>query len=305
MNSNTKAVLRLLVYLTAVGLVACLLSPWMFHLGSWLASTGVIPFLDGFPFHRYFSRTVQISALVLLIPAFLWIGISRFSQLNIEPNPRRWRDLGTGFGLALGPVILLAIAYVTFEIYRLRENPAPATFFRILGTAAAVSVLEEFLFRGVIFGLLLRAMSVWPAAMISSFVFAIVHFMRVARPPQTPPVTWTSGFEQIPLLFSASPPWPLLGWGMLSLLIAGLLLAFVTYRTKSLHLAIGIHAGWILGQQSLQWLARFSVKPPDSLLPWIGPNVVSGAVPTGLISVLVLTVTAALVFLAVRRRGVR
>lgn len=303
MNPNTKAILRLLVYLTAVGLVACLLSPWIFHLGSWLASTGVVPFLDGFPFHRYFSRTVQITALILLIPAFLWVGISRFSELNIEPNPRRGRDLGTGFGLALGPVVLLGVAYIALEVYRFRENPAPTTFFRILGTSAAVSVLEEFLFRGVIFGLLLRAMSVWPAAAISSFVFALVHFMRVERPTQTPPVTWTSGFEQLPQLFSAAPPWPLLGWGMFSLMIAGLLLAFAAYRTKSLFLPIGIHAGWILGQQGLQWLARFSVKPPDSLLPWIGPNVVSGAVPTGIVPAIVLIVTAALVFFAVRRRA--
>lgn len=302
MNSNTKAILRLLVYLTAVGLVACLLSPWMFHLGTWLASSGIVPFLDGFPFHRYFSRTVQITALVLLIPAFLWVGISRFSELNIEPNPRRGRDLGTGFCLALSPVILLGLAYIALEVYRLRENPAPSTIFRILGTSAAVSVLEEFLFRGVIFGLLLRTISVWPAAAISSFVFALVHFMRVERPTVTPPVTWTSGFEQLPQLFSAAPPWPLLGWGMLSLMIAGLLLAFAAYRTKSLFLPIGIHAGWILGQQGLQWLARFSVKPPDSLLPWVGPNVVSGAVPTGIVPAIVLMVTAALVFYTVRRR---
>ena len=43
-----------------------------------------------------------------------------------------------------------------------------------------------------------------------------------------------------------------------------------TLRTRSLWLAIGLHAGWIFCQQALQWLARYRVKPPDALWPWIG-----------------------------------
>jgi len=87
-----------------------------------------------------------------------------------------------------------------------------------------------------------------------------------------------------------------LGWGMLSLLLAGLILAVATLRTRSLFLAIGLHAGWIIGQQGLQWAAKFRIKPPEALLPWIGPNVVSGAVPTGLVPSAMLLLTMALAF---------
>jgi len=291
---------RLLAYFSAVILLACLLSPPLYWAGSALAENGVLPFLKGFPFHRYFSRCIQISALVMLWPAFRWIGLRRLGELGLERNPLGWRDLFTGIGIALVPVLLLAAGYFAFEIYRLKHDFSPAGIFRILATAPAVAVLEEFLFRGVLLGLCLRAMKPAAAAFFSSAVFAFVHFMRVARPEVQPPVDWLSGFGQIPQAFSSAPAWPILGWGLLSLLLAGLILAFATLRTRSLFLAIGIHAGWIAGQQGLQWLGKFRIKPPEALLPWVGPNVVSGAVPTGLVPACTLLLTAAMAALYLR-----
>jgi membrane protease YdiL (CAAX protease family) len=89
------------------------------------------------------------------------------------------------------------------------------------------------------------------------------------------------------------PPPPILLSGFVSLFVAGMILAAATFRTRSLWLAIGLHAGWIFCQQVLQWLARYRVKPPDELMPWVGPNVVSGAVPTGLLPLGALLLTGA------------
>ncbi|TSA30285.1 MAG: CPBP family intramembrane metalloprotease [Verrucomicrobiaceae bacterium] len=280
---SNPVILRLLAYFSAVLLIACLLSPPLYWAGSALADNGVLPFLKGFPFHRYFSRSLQIAAIVMLWPAFRWIDIRRPGELGIEPNPLRWRDLAAGIAVALVPVLLLAAGCLSFEIYRLKKEIAFSGVLRILATAPVVAVLEEFLFRGVLLGLCLRAMKPAAAAIVSSAVFAIVHFMRVARPEAAIPVGWFSGFAQLPQAFSSAPPWPILGWGVLSLLLAGLILAFATCKTRSLFLPIGIHAGWVAGQQGLQLIAKFQIKPEGALLPWIGPNVVSGAVPTGLV----------------------
>jgi hypothetical protein len=70
-----------------------------------------------------------------------------------------------------------------------------------------------------------------------------------------------------------------------------------TIRTRSLFLAIGLHAGWILGQQGIQILGKFDIKPSEQLLPWVGENVVSGAVPTGLVPLAVLGFTGILILL--------
>ncbi|MDX2081556.1 MAG: CPBP family glutamic-type intramembrane protease [Terrimicrobiaceae bacterium] len=304
MNRNTTLLLRLLVYVLAVVVLGCLLAPPLYWAGSGLAAAGILPFLEGFPFHRYFSRSIQISALVLIWPAFRWIGITRLAELGIAKNPHRWRDAAAGLGIGVLPVIVLAAGLLWADVYAIRSSIDPTRVVRIAGTAVVVSVLEEFLFRAVILGLALRAMPAAAAAVFSSAVFSIVHFMRVSKDSVVEHVGWLSGFQQIPLLFSSAPPWPVLGWGLISLMIAGLLLAWATLHTRSLFLAMGIHAGWILGQQGFQSLARFRPKPPDSLLPWVGPNVVSGAVPTGVVPTLALLATAALMsaYLMLRAR---
>ena len=288
------------VYFLGVIVLACLLSPPLYWAGDALAGRGVLPFLHGFPFHRYFSRCLQISALVLLFPAFRLAGIRGIDALGIGRNPAWKRDLAAGVVIAFVPVALLAAAYIGCDVYSLKKEVAATGILRILSTAAAVALLEEFLFRGVLFGLCLRVLAPFRAALVSSFVFGLVHFLRVAKPAGEVPVDWLSGFAQLPLAFSSAPPWPLFGWGFLSLFLAGMILAFATLRTRSLFLAIGLHAGWIFGQQGLQLIAKYHVKPPAALLPWIGQNVVSGAVPTGIVPALVLLATAGVIALFFR-----
>lgn len=151
----------------------------------------------------------------------------------------------------------------------------------------------------------LRAMGPVRAAVVSSAVFAVVHFLKGSKAPLDGPVNWLSGFGQLPLLVSGAPEWPLIAWGALSLFAAGMLLAFTAVRTRSLFLAAGLHAGWIFGQQGLQLISKYQGKAPDFLLPWVGPNVVSGAVPTGVVPLVVLGATAVVVWMYASCRRVR
>lgn len=304
MNPNSvglKTLQRLLAYFCGVVLLACLLSPPLYWVGTWLAEKDILPVVRGFPFHRYFSRSVQISAIILLWPAFRGIGIRRLADLGLYKNNLWKRDLVLGFLLAFVPVALLGVGYVLTDVFLLKNEIPFSGFLRISATACAVATIEEFLFRGVLLGLAVYVMSRHAAAILSAGIFALVHFMRTSRQPLPQPVSLWSGFEQIPLAFSGAPPWPLFAWGFLSLFIAGLLLAFSTFHTRSLFIPVGLHAGWIFGQQSLQLVARFSPKPPDALLPWVGPNVVSGAVPTGLVPVFILFATCVFVWVYLHR----
>lgn len=292
--------LRLLAYPVAVVLLACAISPPLYWAGTRLAGAGILTMVEGFPFHRYFSRSVQISALLLLWPAFRWVGIRRLEALGIEPN-RLWRrDVAVGFLAAFLPVLALGAGYFLPGVYEGRTDWDGAKLLRVAGTAAVVSVVEEFLFRCVFLGLCLLAMGRKAAIGFSAVFFAVVHFLKTSKQPLEAPVTWLSGFEQLPLLFSSAPPWPLLGWAFASLALAGIVLAAATIGTRSLFLAIGLHAGWIFGQQGMQVVGKFAVKPPGRLLPWIGENVVGGAVPTGLVPLGVLAITGVLITLYLR-----
>ena len=272
---------KILLYLVVVVLFGAILSPpiyWMLH-----------PAVD-FPFYRYLSRVTQITAFVLLGPLLFWLGIRRIRELGLEPNPHAVRDVCAGVALALFPGALLAGLYLMFDVYRAKQDLVPWLLLRIAMTAGFVALVEEFLFRGVLLGLAAKAFGHWPAAAGVSLAFAGVHFLRPGKQADSV-VEWWSGFAQIiGFVDAVPPPWLFLS-GFVSLLVAGLVLAVATLWTRSLWLAIGLHGGWIFCQQTLQWLARYRIKPPDAFWPWIGPNVVSGAVPTGLLPLGALVLT--------------
>lgn len=277
---------KILLYLTVVVLLAAVLSPpfyWGLH--------GVLDY----PFHRYFSRVAQVSAIVLLIPLLFWLKIRGVGEFGLRKNPHPKKDLSVGVGVALVPVLLLGMGYFMMDVYKVRPELDGVKVLRIFGTAAVVSVVEEFLFRGVLLGLTVRIFGRWSAAVAVSLVFAVVHFLKPSS-QATETVEWWTGFAQIPSVVTSLPPPLVLGFGLASLFLVGMILAMAALRTGSLWLPIGLHAGWILGQQGVQWFGKFRVKPPEALLPWVGPNVVSGAVPTGLVPLAVLILTGIVVW---------
>lgn len=283
--------LKIALYLLTVLAAAVLLSPPVYWFFQWLAQVGVFTAFEGFPFHRFFTRIAQIAALVLLWPLVRWLNIRSVRELGIEQNPVFRRDLFTGFLVTLAVMAVLGGIYFGAEIYRVRPEIGWSKFGRILGSAAVVGTIEEFLFRGVVLGLAIQALGRWGGIWFSAIVFAAVHFLRPGR-EMAEVVTWSTGFGQLVSFVEAAPAPPLLLSGFATLLTAGLVLAFATTRTRSLALAIGIHAGWVFGQQGLSVIGRYRVKPEDALMPWAGPNLVSGAVPTGLLPLAALGVTA-------------
>ncbi|MFV0416498.1 MAG: lysostaphin resistance A-like protein [Chthoniobacterales bacterium] len=296
--------LKIALYLLVVGLCAIFISPaayWFIH---WLIDLGFTPlaFLENFPFHRYFSRTLQVSAIVLAPLLAWWLSIRTLTQLGLEKNPRRLKDLTLGLNSALIPLTILAIIYFVFAFYRFQNEPEFTKLFRILGTAAVVACLEEFFFRGVLLGLAVRSFGKWKGALFSALIFAVVHFLRPARLPDSAPVDWGSGWSQLFSFTHGLPTLYLLSFGFASLLLSGLILAWATLKTKSLYLPIGIHAAWVFGQQSLQVIGKFTPSPKTAALPWVGPNLVSGAVPTGLLPLLALISTACILFFCLRSR---
>lgn len=295
-----NAVGKFLVVAAVVMLAACFLSPAVF----WLVkgNPDAIPGLAGFPFHRFFSRIFQICAVVGAVWLFFWLGLRRPSDLGLEASARWWKDLGWGLLFAFGSGMLLAAGLLAAGWFKVRSGLEPGPWLRILGTAAGVSLLEEFLFRGVMLGLCVRAMGAWAGATVVSAVFAAVHFLRPSR-TAVAEVTWWSGVEQALSVFHAWPPWPLWAWGFATLFAAGLLLAWSVLRTRALWLAMGLHAGWILAQQGLNWLARPASRAVEDMLPWLGPRLVSGVVPTGIWPLAALALTALLTAVHLRRSG--
>jgi membrane protease YdiL (CAAX protease family) len=284
---------KLLLYVAAVVLLAALLSPpayWLLH-----------PVLPDVPFRRFFSRSALVAALALLWPTVRWLHVRSLADLGLRPDPRRWRHLAAGLNLAAVPLLALAVFYFGADIWRIRKEIDWPKFPSIVATAAVVPVIEEFLFRGVLLGLAVRTLGRAGGVISISLVFALIHFIDSRYDVQD--VQWWSGFDVLAHAFSNSGGPALMLFGGLSLFVLGVTFAIATLRTRSLWMAIGLHAGCIFGQQALNLVAKYRFRGDHLWLPWAGPNVVHGMVPTGLAPLAALLVMGGLVWWYLRREA--
>jgi membrane protease YdiL (CAAX protease family) len=296
--SGVSSLGKIFLYLAAVVLAGALAAPQAWELIHRLSPDlfgGFLGKIQGMPFHRYLSRSIQVAAIVLLIPLLRSLRIRSLRSFSLVPNPRPFRDLGIGMAAGLLCMVLMIPSFLRFGVCTLAPDWEPAFLHalpRVAATAVAVALLEEFLFRGVLLGLLRQVMVPSVAVFLAAIPFALLHFFNLPRggvggsvggvAGEGETVIWWSGLSSLSQAVASLPSWPLLLWGVATLFLAGLLLGWLTVRTGSLHAAIGLHGVWILGQQLFN---KVSVFQPDLaiLLPFIGPSQCSGAVPTGLV----------------------
>jgi membrane protease YdiL (CAAX protease family) len=276
-----KDALRLAAYFVSVILIGALIAPILFWSAQWLARHGVLSFLASFDFEVFFHRALLVSAVLLLWPLLRSVGVRRLGDLGIRPNPRRWRDLGAGFLVALLPLLCCAAILLGLHVYALRQTIAWNALGRMVLAAAVVPPIEETFFRGLVLGILLRTGHKYLSMFLTSVLFSVVHFLK-APEGTSPVVTFASGFQSIAHVFVQFTEPMLLLAGFTTLFLVGWILADARIRTASLWLPIGLHAGWILGSGVFGKIARREML----LLPWLGKNLLVGLIP---LAVLALT----------------
>lgn len=301
---------KIFLYLAAVVLAGVLAAPQAWELihrlpPEWFG--GFLAKIQGMPFHRYLSRSIQIAALMLLFPLLHSLRIRSLSAFSLFPNPRPLRDLGIGMTAGLLCMALMIPALLHFGAYTLPPDWGAGVLGalpRVVATALVVAVMEEFLFRGVLLGLLRQVMIPSAAVFLAAIPFAVLHFFNLPRggTGEGESITWWSGLSSLLQAVASLPPWPLFLWGSATLFLAGLLLGGMTVRTGSLHAAIGLHGVWILGQQLFNTVSVCRLEPGDALLPFIGPSQCAGAVPTGLVPLGALLLGGFLAAVLLRKR---
>jgi uncharacterized protein len=266
-----SAGLKILLYLLATVLLGATLAPWIFWAGQYASNFRFLGFLATTDFQRFFDRSILISALFLLFPAFRWIGTKRFSNLGLTSNFCRMEHLVGGFLVSSGTIIALGGLLLALGGLELKSSIPWHLLLRVALTAISVAIIEEILFRGAILGLLRQSFAPVPAAVFTSALFSIIHFLKPAREEMSA-VHWYSGFEILPHVFwQFSEPLLIVG-GFVTIGILGLILAHATMRTSSLWLAIGIHSGVVFGKMGLNKLTRRL----EDMRPWFGGDVTVG-----------------------------
>jgi membrane protease YdiL (CAAX protease family) len=246
------------IYLAAIFIGGALLAPPLHSLATWASDPfPVLTKLAYQPFHRYVNRCFMVIAILVLWP------LSRIAKLGREDVGWKSDDQWTRQlfrGLAFGFVTLAIPAlFCTLMGGRAIQWPQNATllakhFGNAIGAAVLVSLLEESVFRGVVFGALRKHSSLAVAVAFSSSVYALVHFFE--RTQHEGDVVWTSGLALLPKMTRGFADWQMIVPGFFSLTIAGAILASAVWKTGNLYFSIGLHAGWIFWLKSFKFFTR-------------------------------------------------
>jgi len=248
------------------------MAPWLYWLTQSFAES--FPHLAASPFHRFVNRSLLGLALFGLWPLLRGLGARSWGDLGLVNPVRQAKNIGGGFALGFGSLAIVALTALGTGARVLTQNQTHITR-SLLGaalTAVAVAVLEEILFRGALFGTLRKVINWSWALLISSMIYALVHFMESSR--LTGPVLWHSGFDLLPRMLRGLGNWQELVPGFFNLTLAGALLALAYQRTGNLYFSIGLHAGWIF------WLKSYGVftreVPGANAWVWGGAKLIDG-----------------------------
>ena len=245
------------IYIGVVFLGGALLAPWLY----WLAQTTADIFLSlaHQPFHRFVNRALLILALACLWPLLRALGATSLREIGLAAPAAHWRTLLRGFLLGFASLALVAATTLVAGGRIFNQHSDPMRLAKtILGaalSAAVVAVLEEMLFRGGVFGALRRVFHWSIALVVSSMIYAIVHFLESAKHDGA--VTWMSGLELLPRMLHGFTNWEQIVPGFFNLTLAGALLALAYQHTGNLYFSIGLHAGWIF------WLKSYRALTAD------------------------------------------
>ena len=265
------------VYAVFVFIGGALLAPglyWACQYGAaqvqgWSALTEI-------PFHRFVYRSLLGLALAGLWPLLRSLRADSWPAVGLSRSSASWRHLATGLLLGFASLACVAVIALLAGACKLDlAHPAPWLISRVasaLGTAAVVACLEELLFRGAIFGSLRKAQP-WPSALVlSSAIYALVHFFQT--PPEPARVTWASGLLVLAQMCGGFVQFDRLVPGFFVLALAGLILGLAYQRTGTLHCSIGLHAGWIF------WLKLYGsitdTQPGANSWLWGTGNLIDG-----------------------------
>ena len=275
---------------------AAVFSPWLYMAGKSLAAhananecSAFVEWLgaacDRAKLGRYFSRSLMLSALVLLpflIKRVRRIGIEQGHGRIIELNKLGTKQATAQFILSamIASGILWAFGMILVQAGAFIEDPNPVKSSRLLSKCLApaigVSFIEEWLFRGLVLGLWLRTHGPIKATIYSSLLFSFLHFLK--PPGGVPdPDSALAGFVLLwKVIAHFAKPEFFVG-DFITLTVVGTILCWVTLRTRSLWFAIGLHAGWVFAYAAFNLYYNYAHSP---LHPWaVGLNLRSGVVP--------------------------
>ena len=233
----------------------------------WLAVHAIVP---EWLFHRIVGRLWQLLLLIGLLVALRRLALRGREDWGWGlPRPVFLRQAGAGLAIGIATMLPMTIAMFALGILRLRpEFGMTMLLHAIVGgllTGLVVSIVEETFFRGLMYRAVHRESGFVAAAWTTSIVYAAIHFFARTRIPADA-VALDSGLKLLgDALDNFSNPLPVLD-SFATLVMVGLLLAFVRRRTGAIAAGLGLHVGWVFVIKATIATTRVNADAPASFL---------------------------------------
>jgi len=190
-----------------------------------------------------------------VVPAMVayWLMVRLLERRKVaEFAPRKAPvHLAAGWLVGMGILLAAAAALAIPGFYSIQgTNPQAPLLAPLLVLGIGAGVLEEILFRGILYRLVEETFGSWAAVVVSAIFFGLVHIAN-------PNATW---------------------WSSLAIAVeAGLLLGMAYAWTRSLWFVIALHAAWNFTQGPVLGIAVSGIAV-DGLLKstLVGPAMLSG-----------------------------
>jgi uncharacterized protein len=295
-NEAQADVVKVWLYAAASVWLGAWLSPFLYNAGKAIHEVsqgktinGLFAWLAGVcqraSFGEFFVVSLILSAALLFLPWMEWMRARRGIEQGGGPwalrlpdgarvwqrgqplvkNPRGWWQLCTGFLLIVGLLVPMSAVLVATGWFKLHlSGPGLGhVLLHAFPSALLTACVAEVLFRGVVMGVFLRAMRPAAALGMSAAFFALVAsvFPPAGFAPVDPEIGG-AGFEMLRLMAHRFADGPELLKSFVPMLVLGLVLGYARWRTASLWLPLGMHAGWLSAKKILNGLI---VTDPEGL----------------------------------------
>jgi uncharacterized protein len=274
-------ILKVWLYAAAAVLLGAWMCPLIYNAGKALAEVSTGKQLNDplewlahlcrvADFPQFFVASLILAAVILFLPFMSWLrrGGMRTGQ-RLQPNPAGPKQAAAGFaGVSL---LFLGIAGMLLLTPVFEWKSSPGNLLRIVSLSLMLALvsgfLQEILFRGIAMGVFLRSMRPAAALGLSAALFAFVHFLDPPRGMTVmDPDAGGTGFEMLRKIGGQFSDATVIHGIFAPLLALGGVLAYARWRTASLWLPTGIHAGWIFVNGLLGSYVETSRQGPGGVL---------------------------------------
>jgi membrane protease YdiL (CAAX protease family) len=243
--------------------------------------------IHAWPFHRVYGRLAMLVVVALLVWLFRHLDIRTKRDFGYGLPWRRFVRVSLSWSVVGIATAAVGAAFILGTGLRALDPGFVPTGFNVLrivmnglASGIAVALFEETLARGAMHTAIERESGVWAAALITAFLFALLHFFAKASIPPAE-LAWRSGFDVLVRSFAPLGTPSLVIDSFLSYFAIGLLLSMTRVLTGNIAVAIGLHAGWVIVLRVMQqatvrmpandygaWLGAFDGLVGYWMLPW-------------------------------------